>query len=97
MGITECVAQLDEKVSYDLLIVLPPSLASAFVIYHHATELALMLAGLLPHDGSAGGGGAAGHGCCRWTERINGRQEKERAQKDVRKFQYRDRSGGGVE
>lgn len=24
-----------------------------------------MFAGLLPHDGSAGGGGAAGHGCCR--------------------------------
>lgn len=26
-----------------------------------------MFAGLLPHDGSAGCGGAAGHGCCRET------------------------------
>ncbi len=28
-----------------------------------------MFAGLLPHDGSAGGGGAAGHGCCREAKR----------------------------
>lgn len=67
--ISACVAQIDDKVSYYLLVVLSPALSSAFVIYHHATELSLVFAGLLPHDGSAGGGGAAGHGCCREAKR----------------------------
>lgn len=53
------------RLSYNFLIVLAPTLASAFVIHHHATELALVFAGLLPHDGSAWGGGAARHGGCR--------------------------------
>lgn len=39
-----------------------------------------MLAGLLPHDGSAGGGGAAGHGCCRLAEtkgKMGNRRKRE--------------------
>lgn len=28
-----------------------------------------MFAGLLPHDGSAGGGGTARHGCCKEAKR----------------------------
>lgn len=56
---------VDVKVSHYLLVVLSAALASPLVVYHHATELSLVFAGLLPHDGSAEGGGAAGHGCCR--------------------------------
>lgn len=52
-------------ISYNFLVVFAPTLASALVVYHHATELSLMFAGLLPHDGSAWGGGAAWHGCCK--------------------------------
>lgn len=70
---------LHDKVSYYFLVVLSPALASPFVVYHHATELALMFAGLLPHDGSARGGGAAGHGCCSGqTSKNHGRQGKVR-------------------
>lgn len=61
--------QAVQEKSYDLLIVFSPSFASAFIVHHHATELALMLAGLLPHDGSAGRGGSARHGCCKWTKK----------------------------
>lgn len=73
-------------VSYDLLVVLSPSLSSAFVIYHHATELALMFAGLLPHDGSAGGGGAAGHGCCRGKQGRNTGERRKKEHKCFRKY-----------
>lgn len=73
------MAMQHDKVSYYLLIVLSPALASPFVVYHHATELALMFAGLLPHDGSARGGGAAGHGCYSGqTSKNHGRQGKVR-------------------
>lgn len=58
------IETVDTKaISYNLFIVFSPSFASALVVHHHAAKLALMFAGLLPHDGSAGGGGAAGHGC----------------------------------
>lgn len=53
--------------TYDLLVVLSPALAAAFVVHHHAAQLALMFAGLLPHDGSAWCGGATGHGGCEET------------------------------
>ncbi|TNN80422.1 hypothetical protein EYF80_009446 [Liparis tanakae] len=59
------VAEVIFKSLYIHHSVLSPPLSPAFVINHHATELALMFAGLLPHDGAAGGGGAAWHGCCR--------------------------------
>ena len=58
------MAIVQTSVTNNLLVVLSPALASAFVVDHHSPELALMFAGLLPHDGSAGGGGAAWHGCC---------------------------------
>lgn len=76
--ISAYVAQLCYKVSYYLLVVLPPAFASALVVYHHATELTLMFAGLLPHDGSAGGGGAAGHGCCREAKKDDTWESGER-------------------
>lgn len=72
------IAQLDNKTSYYLLVVLSSPFAPAFVVYHHATELALVFAGLLPHDGSAGGGGAAGHGCC---IEANEKEPQERRQR----------------
>lgn len=35
-----------------------------------------MLAGLLPHDGSAGGGGSARHGCCKRAKIMKDRREE---------------------
>lgn len=64
------------RVSYDLFVVLPPTLASTFVVYHHATELALVFAGLLPHDGSAWGGRTARHGCCMQKRRQDLNQKE---------------------
>ena len=42
-----------------------------------------MFAGLLPHDGSAGGGGAAGHGCCREAKREDTWERGERESIEV--------------
>lgn len=52
------------KTSYYFLIVLSPAFTTALIVDHHTPKLALMFAGLLPHDGTAWGGGTAGHGCC---------------------------------
>lgn len=38
-----------------------------------------MFAGLLPHDGAAGGGGAAGHGCYRGEQGRHGGEGRKRA------------------
>lgn len=53
-----------------------------------------MFAGLLPHDGSAGGGGAAGHGCCR--DKDGREDEKEMTDESIKwvvEIKDRDESG----
>lgn len=55
--------------TYNFFVVFPPSLPTALVVHHHTAQLALMFAGLLPHDGSAGGRRTAGHGCCYGADR----------------------------
>lgn len=70
--------QQSNKVPHYLLVVLSAALATAFVVDHHATELALVFAGLLPHDGAAGGGGAAGHGCCKWRNEEETRRTRDK-------------------